>query len=84
MEKAFDWVPREFNRFPLQRMGVPGYLVNGEISCPYRVCFESTLFVMVMDVKTEDEDGSLMELLYADDPISCGESLNKVMEKYRQ
>ena len=65
-------------------MGVPGYLVNGEISCPYRVCFESTLFIMVMDVKTEDvRDGSLIELLYADDLISCGESLNKVMEKYR-
>ena len=66
-------------------MDVPGYLVNGEISCPYRVCFESTLFIMVMDVKTEDvRDGSLMELLYADDLISCGESLNKVMEKYRR
>ena len=36
-----------------------------------------------MDVLTEDvRDGSLMELLYADDLVLCGESLNKVMDKY--
>ena len=29
-------------------------------------------------------DGSLMELLYADDLVLCGESLNKVMDKYRR
>ena len=31
---------------------------------------------------TEDvSDGSLMELLYADDLVLCGESLNEVMDK---
>ena len=40
------------------------------------------LFIMVMDVLTEDvRDGSLMELLYAHN-ILCGESLNEVMDKY--
>ena len=43
------------------------------------------LFIMVMDVLTEDvRDGSLMELLYADDLVLCGESLNDVMDKYRR
>ena len=27
-------------------------------------------------------DDSLMELLYADDLVLCGESLNEVMDKY--
>ena len=41
------------------------------------------LFIMVMDVLTEDvRNGSLMELLYADDLVLGGESLNKVMDKY--
>ena len=41
------------------------------------------LFIMVMDILTEDvRDGSLMELLYADDLVLCGESLNEVMGKY--
>ena len=41
------------------------------------------LFIMVMDVLTEDvRDGSLMELWYADDLVLCGESLNEVMDKY--
>ena len=41
------------------------------------------LFIMVMDVLTEYvRDGSLMELLYADDLVLCGESLNEVMDKY--
>ena len=36
-----------------------------------------------MDVLTKDvRDGSLMELLYADDLVLCGESLNEVMDKY--
>ena len=40
------------------------------------------LFIMVMDVLTEDvTGGSLMELLYADDIVLCGESFN-VMDKY--
>ena len=46
------------------------------------------LFIMVMDVLTEDaegvRDGSLMELLYADDLVLCGESLNEVMDKYER
>ena len=41
------------------------------------------LFIMVMDVLTEDvRDGSLMELLYADDLVFCGKSLSEVMDKY--
>ena len=33
------------------------------------------LLIMIMDVLTEDvSDGSLMELLYADDLALCGES----------
>ena len=40
------------------------------------------LFIKVMDVLTEDvRDDSLMELLYADDLVLCGESLNEVMDK---
>ena len=36
-----------------------------------------------MDVLTEDvRDGSLMELLYADSLVLCGELLNEVMDKY--
>ena len=43
------------------------------------------LFIMVMDVLAEDvRDASLMELLYSDDLVLCGESLNKVMEKYER
>ena len=43
------------------------------------------LFIMVMDVLTEDvRDGSLMELLYADDLALCEESLNDVMGKYKR
>ena len=41
------------------------------------------LFIMVMDVLTEDvRDGSLMELLYADKCVLCGQSLNEVIDKY--
>ena len=41
------------------------------------------LFIMVMDVLMEDmRDGSLMELLYANDLVLCGKSLNEVMDKY--
>ena len=42
-------------------------------------------FTMVMDVLTEDvRDGSLMKLLYADDLVLCGESLNEVMEEEKK
>ena len=40
---------------------------------------------MVIDVLTEDVgDGSLMELLHADDLVSCRESLNEVMDKHER
>ena len=40
-------------------------------------------FIMVINVLTEDvRDGTLMELLYADDLVLSGESLNEVMDKY--
>ena len=40
-------------------------------------------FIMVIDVLTEDvSDGTLMELLYADDLVLSRESLNEVMDKY--
>ena len=42
------------------------------------------LFIMVMDVLTEDVrgDGLSMELLYADKRVLCGQSLNEVTDKY--
>ena len=60
------------------------YQVNFcESWCRSRVCFESTLFIKVLDVLTEDvRDGSLMELLFADNRVFCGESLNAAMDKY--
>ena len=37
---------------------------------------------MVIDLQTEDvRSGSLMELLYADDLVLCGESLDKLMDR---
>ena len=107
LEKAFDRVSREVNRFVLRRKGVLEYLEDGVISL-YKGCkivvlvdgelsssfslkvgvyqgpvSSPLLFIMVMDVLTEDmRDGPLMELLYADDLVLCGESLNKVMDKY--
>ena len=68
-------------------------LVDGELSCSFSVkvgvhqgsALSPLLFIMVMDVLTEDvRDGSLMELLYADDLVLCGESLNDVMDKYKR
>ena len=45
--------------------------------------FSPLLFIMVMDVLTEDvKDGLLMELLYGDNFVLCGVSLNEVMDKY--
>ena len=41
------------------------------------------LFIMVMDVLGRRcEEGWLMELLYAEDLVLCGESLIEVMDKY--
>ena len=65
--------------------------VDGELSSSFSVkvgfhqglALSPLLFIMVMDVLTEDvRDGSLMELLYADHLALCGESLNEVMGKY--
>ena len=65
--------------------------VDGELSNSFSVkvgahqasALSPLLFIMVMDVLTEDvRDGSLMELLYADDLVLCGESLHEVMDKY--
>ena len=64
--------------------------VDGELSSSFSVKvgvhqgsgLSPLLFIMVMDVLTEDvKDRSLMELLYAHN-ILCGESLNEVMDKY--
>ena len=57
--------------------------VDGELSVSFSVkvgvyqmsALSPLLFIMVMDVLTEDvRDGSLMELLYADNLVLCGES----------
>ena len=41
------------------------------------------LFIIAMDVLTEDVRGdSLMDLLYANDLVLCGESLSEVMGRY--
>ena len=64
--------------------------VDGELSSSFSVkigvhqgsALSSLLFIMVMDVLTEDvRDGSLMELLHANDLVLCGESLNEVVDK---
>ena len=45
--------------------------------------FSLLLFIVVVPVLTEDvREGSLIEFLYADDLVLCGESLNEVMDKY--
>ena len=68
-------------------------LVDGELSSSFSVkvgvyqgsALSPLLFIMVMDVQTEDmRDGSLIELLYADDLVLCGESINDVMDKYKR
>ena len=68
-------------------------LVDRELSSSFSVkvgahqgsALSPLLFIMVMDVLTEDvRDGSLMELLYADDLVLCGKSLNDVMDKYKR
>ena len=64
--------------------------VDGELSSSFsvKVCVHQRsalnplLFTMVMDVLTEDVSyGSLMALLYAGDPVFCGESLIEVIDK---
>ena len=65
--------------------------VDGELSSSFSVkigvhqgsALNPLLFIMVMDVLTEDvRYGSLMELLYAEDLVLCEQALNGVMEKY--
>ena len=68
--------------------------VDGELSSSFSVkvglhqgsALSPLLFIMVMDVLTEDvRDGLLlMGLLSADNLVLCGESLNEVMDKYRR
>ena len=64
---------------------------DGELSSSFSVkvgvhqetSLSPILFTMVIDVLTEDaRDGSLMELLCAEDLVLCGESSNEVMDKY--
>ena len=51
--------------------------------CPSRVWFESTFIYHGNGVLTEDvKDSSLIELLYADDLVLCGERLDEVIDKY--
>ena len=66
-------------------------LVDGELSSSFSVkggvhqgsALSPLLFIIVMEVLTDDvRNGSLMELLYANNLLSCGESLNVVMDKY--
>ena len=67
--------------------------VDGELSISFSVKvgvhqgsdLSPFLFIMVMDVLTNDvRDGSLMELLHADDLVLCRKSLNEVMDKYER
>ena len=67
--------------------------VDGELSSSFSVkvfvhqgsVLSPLLFIMVMDVLTEDvSDNSLVELFYADNLVLCGESLNEFMDKYRR
>ena len=64
---------------------------DGELSSSFSVkvgvdkrsALSPLLFIMVMDVLTEDvKDGSLMGLLYMDHLVLCGKSLNEFMDKY--
>ena len=58
-------------------------LPSFQVSIHQRSALSPLLFIMVMDVLTEDvRNGSLMELLYADDLVLRGESFNAVMDKY--
>ena len=68
-------------------------LVDEELSSSFSVkvgvhqgsALSPLLFIMVKDVLTGDvKDGSLMELLCADDLVLCGESLNDITDKYKR
>ena len=80
------------NRVMSRYKGCKGAVsVDGELSSSFSVKvgvqqespLSPLLFIMVMDVRTKDvSDGSLMELLYTDNLVLRGESLNEVMDKY--
>ena len=68
-------------------------LVDGSIKfifceswSPSRVCFESTVVHYGNGCSDRRcvRDRSLMKLLYADDLVLCGESLNDIMGKYKR
>ena len=64
----------------LPRWWGPIKFIFCESWCSPKVCFDYTLAIYV---RTEDvRDSSLMKLLYADDLVLCGESLNEVTDKY--
>ena len=99
LEKAFDWVPTEVVWFALRQKGLSLYKgckiavsVDGELSSQFSVkvgvyqgsALSPLLFIMIMDVVTDVRNGSLMELLYANDLVLSGESLNEVMDKYER
>ena len=51
-----------------------------KVSIHQRSALSPLLIIMVIYVLTENvRDGSLMELMYADDLNLCGESLNEVI-----
>ena len=50
--------------------------------CPSRVCFESTFIYHGNECSATPGCNWLMELLYADDLVLCGESLNEIRDKY--
>ena len=86
LEKAFDQVSREVTHLALVisfcKSCKTAVSVDGELSSSsivkagvhQRSALRSLLFIMAMDVLTEDvTDGSLMEFLYADNLVFCGE-----------
>ena len=95
LEKAFDQVSREVTHLALVisfcKSCKTAVSVDGELSSSsivkagvhQRSALRPLLFIMAMDVLTEDvTDGSLMEFLYTDNLVFCGEWLYEVTGKY--